>query len=485
MQQLTGMDTMFFGLENESNPMILATLDICNPATAPGGKVGFDEILSLFRRKISQLPMLRRRLLRVPFNLDYPYWVDYEAFDLDEHFFRVRLPEPGTWKQLMQTVARMHNKPLDSTLPLWDCYVIEGIDKAAHLPAGSFAVYMRLHHAFVDGATTMAIREVLFDRSPDAVTEEAQDARKSHEASNDIQIPGASRLLGSACLNLASRTYGAGRDFIGMTPALMRLAIKRARESIRELSSPLAGMSPPKSLLNIDRMTTRRLVDAQRFEFKEIRAMRSLAKGATVNDVVLAIISGGLRRYLILRDDLPAQPLTSIVPINLRNHEAKGDQGNVVSSMTIPIHQEMEDPVERLKAIQAASSRAKEATAMEVNKRMMEIISSLPYPMLGIPLWAMVGRTDKVLAIPASTAVSNIPSYPEPRYMAGAEIMYLLGVGMLMPGVGTTHGFTVYNGNLIIGFICSPDVMTETETYMSCLEESFAEYDALVSEVSD
>jgi hypothetical protein len=90
----------------------------------------------------------------------------------------------------------------------------------------------------------------------------------------------------------------------------------------------------------------------------------------------------------------------------------------------------------------------------------------------------MVGWTDRVLATPASTAVSNIPSFPEPRYLAGAEVIYLMGVGMLMPGVGTTHGFTVYSGQLIIGFICSPDVMTETDSYMSCLEESFAEYEA-------
>jgi WS/DGAT/MGAT family acyltransferase len=474
------MDTMFFGLENESNPMILATLDICNPATAPGGKVGFEEILSLFRRKIDQLPMLRRRLLRVPFNLDFPYWVDYEAFDLDEHFFRVRLPKPGTWKQLMQTVARMHNKPFDSTLPLWDCYVIEGIDKAANLPAGSFAVYMRMHHAFVDGASTMAIREVLFDRSPDAAGEEPDGPQKSVATTDDVQLPSAARLLGSACLNYASRSIGAGRGLIGLSPALMRHTIKRAKDSLQDLGASLTGTSTPKSLLNTDRMITRRLIDARRFEFQEIRAMRSLAEGATVNDVVLAIISGALRRYLALRGDLPAQPLTSMVPINIRDGKATGDQGNVVSGMTLPIHQEIEDPVERLKAIRMASARAKEATAMEVNKRMMKIISGLPYPVLGIPLWAMVGRTDKVLNIPASTAVSNIPSYPEPRYIAGAEIMYLMGVGMLMPGVGTTHGFTVYNGNLIIGFICSPDVMTETETYMSCLEESFAEYDALV-----
>ena len=101
---------------------------------------------------------MRRRLLRVPFNADYPYWVEHGEFDLNQHLCRVRLPEPGTWAQLMQTVARLHNKPFDPTLPLWDLYVIEGINAVDDLPAGCFAVYMRMHHAFVDGATTMYIR---------------------------------------------------------------------------------------------------------------------------------------------------------------------------------------------------------------------------------------------------------------------------------------------------------------------------------------
>jgi len=479
MQQLTGMDTMFFGLENESNPMILATFDICNPATAPGGRAGYEEVLDLFRRRIHLLPMLRRRLLRVPLNLDYPYWVEYEDFDLDEHFFRVRLPQPGTWKQLMQAVARMHNKPFDSTLPLWDVYVIEGIDQVPDLPEGSFAVYMRMHHAFADGATTMAIREILFDKSPDEAGDDREQSGGAMVGGELEAAPGASRLLASACLNYARRTVGASRDIIKMAPALTRHSISRVQESLRELSSPLAGMMPPRSLLNTDRMITRRLIDARRYDFPRVRAIRSLVEGATVNDVVLAIVAGALRRYLVGRGDLPEKALTSIVPINLRQGAATGEEGNVVSSMMLPIHQEIEDPVERLKAIQKASARAKEATAMEVNKRLMEVVSSLPYPVLSLPLWAMIGRTDKVLAITASTAVSNIPSYPEPRYFAGAEIVYLMGVGMLMPGVGTTHGFTIYTGKLIIGFICSTDVMTETDTYMACLDESFAEYDAL------
>lgn len=481
MQQLTGMDTMFFGLENESNPMILATFDVCNPETAPGGKVGFEDILEHFRSKMHLLPILRRRLLRAPLNLDYPYWVEYREFDLDQHFFRVRLPEPGTWKQMMQTVARMHNKPFDPTLPPWDVYVIEGIDKVPDLPEGSFAVYMRMHHAFVDGATTMAIREVLFDEHPDPVNGDGVDSAEPVGDSDFQQPPGFTRLLGSACMNTISRAVGAGRDFVAMTPSLARHSFNLARESLTDLPSALVGTRPPKSLLNTKRMITTRLVDARRFDFQEVRAMRALVEGSTINEVVLGIVGGALRRYLTIRDDLPSQSLTSMVPISLRKGRATGDKGNVVSGMTLPLHQEIEDPVERLEAIHLASARAKEETAMEVNNRMMEIISSLPYPVLSIPLWAMVGWTDRVLVTPASTAVSNIPSYTEPRYIAGAEIIYLMGVGMLMPGVGTTHGVTVYAGKLILGFICSPDVMTETETYMSCVEESFREYVAVAS----
>jgi WS/DGAT/MGAT family acyltransferase len=472
------MDTLFFGLENDSNPMILATFDICNPQTAPGGKAGYEEILALYRSRIGQLPMLRRRLLRVPFNLDYPYWVEHEAFDLDQHFCRVRLPKPGTWSQLMRTVARLQNKPFDSTLPLWDVYVIEGINKVPDLPKGSFAVFMRMHHAFADGASTMAIREVLYDKSPELAGEVADSKQELDAGSQGLKIPGAARLMGSACLNAVRRTVGVSRDFVATAPVLMRHTINRTRESIEERSSPLAGMGPPKSLLNTKRMTTRRLVDARRFDFGEVRAIRALVKGATINDVVLAIVGGALRRYLAGRGDLPSQPLTSMVPINLRKEKATGGEGNVVSGMTLPIHQEIEDPVERLKAIHKASARAKEATAMEVNRRMMEMVGALPYPVLSIPVWAMVGWTDRVLAAPASTAVSNVPSFPEPRYLAGAEVVYLMGVGMLMPGVGTTHGFTIYSGQLIIGFICTPDVMMETDSYMACLEESFAEYEA-------
>jgi len=481
MQQLTGTDTLFFGLENDSNPMILATFDICNPATAPRGKAGYEEVTALIRNRIDLLPMLRRRLLRVPFNADYPYWVEHGEFDLNQHLCRVRLPEPGTWAQLMQTVARLHNKPFDPTLPLWDLYVIEGINAVDDLPAGCFAVYMRMHHAFVDGATTMYIREVLFDKSP-------RPARKKNRRPPETAVPehtggrpGSARLLASACLNGARRTFSVGRDLVRTTPALLRLGVRRAWENLQDPDSAPGSMRPPKTLLNTRRMTTGRLIDARHFEFSQVSAVRKLVAGATINDVVLAIIGGALRRYLLLRNDLPDQPLTSMVPINLRQRGSAGGEGNIVSGMTLPLHQEKKDPVERLQAIQKASSRAKEATAMEVNKRVMEMVSQLPYPMLGLPLWAMVGWTDRVLVTPASTATSNIPSFPELRYIAGAEIVYLMGVGMLMPGVGTTHGFTVYAGKLIIGFICSPDVMPETDTYMSCLEESFAEYAALGS----
>ncbi len=484
MQQLTGMDTMFFGLESDSNPMILATFDICKPKSAARGRAAYQDILELFQNRIQRLSMLRRRLLRVPLNLDYPYWVEHEAFDLEQHFCRVSLPNPGTWQQLMQTVARLHNKPLDPTLPLWDVYVIEGINKVADLPKGCFAVYMRMHHAFADGATTMAIREVLFDKSPDGGIEDAVEPRKIADSETAAKVPGTARLLALACLNTASRAVNTGRDLLGMTPVLLRHGINLTQESMRERTkAPIAGVRTPKTRLNTDRMTTQRLVDARKFDFASVRAIRAHVKGSTINDVVLAIVSGALRRYLALHDDLPAQPLTCMVPINLRKDKSTGGSGNVVSGMTLPIHQEIEDPQERLKAIHKESARAKEATAMEVNKRMMEAVSGLPYPLLSIPLWAMVGRTDRVLAIPASTAVSNVPSFPEPRYLVGAEIVYLMGVGMLMPGVGTTHGFTVYNGQLIIGFITTPDVMPETSSYMACLEESFAEYDALGREV--
>jgi WS/DGAT/MGAT family acyltransferase len=234
-------------------------------------------------------------------------------------------------------------------------------------------------------------------------------------------------------------------------------------------------------LLNPEQLTIERLTDARRFDLNRVREMRQLVDGSTINDLLLAVIGGGIRRYLAARDGELDESLTAVVPINLRQFEDDSGGSNVVSAMMLPLHQEIEDPVERLAAIRKASSRAKRDIAMEVNRRVVGALTDMPSPVLSIALAAVSKLAYSGQMVTSSTIVSNARSFSDARYVAGAEVKYAFGVGVLGPGVGSLHACTVYAGHLHIGFTCTPEVIPDTGEYMRCLEESFAEYDELVA----
>ena len=142
MQQLTGIDTLFLTQETERTPLHISPLLIYDPSTPPGGSVRFKDILRLFESRLHLAPIFRRKLVQVPFDLDYPYWVETEDFDLEFHVRHIALPQPGDWRQLCIQVARLHARILDRSRPLWEAYVIEGLDNIEGLPKGSFALFL-------------------------------------------------------------------------------------------------------------------------------------------------------------------------------------------------------------------------------------------------------------------------------------------------------------------------------------------------------
>ncbi len=209
--------------------------------------------------------------------------------------------------------------------------------------------------------------------------------------------------------------------------------------------------------------------------------MRQLVEGSTINDLLIAVVGGGIRRYLAKHEAIPADSLTTIAPINLRQFDDGEEGSNVVSAMLLPLHQEIEDPVERLAAIHAASAHAKRDEVMEVNRRLAGIITGLPAPVLGTALGAISGLAYRGSTSFASTIVSNVRSYLETRTVGGAEVKHTFGIGLLGPGIGSLHACTVYAGNIHIGLTCSPDAIPDTREYMLCIEDSFAEFENLVA----
>ena len=225
MQQLTGMDTLFLTQESERTPLHISPLLIYDPQTAPGGMVRFKDILRLFSSRLHLAPIFRRRLVEVPFDLDYPWWIESADFDLEFHVRHIALPKPGDWQQLCIQIARLHSRPLDRSHPLWEAYVIEGLDNVEGLPPGCFALFLKMHHAAIDGISGVEIIGAIHDTTPEPQPRENLRARRWRPE----PMPGAASLLARAALGNLRQP---GRAL--QTAGEILPAVRRVREGLRE-----------------------------------------------------------------------------------------------------------------------------------------------------------------------------------------------------------------------------------------------------------
>ncbi|MEL6875856.1 MAG: wax ester/triacylglycerol synthase domain-containing protein, partial [Pseudomonadota bacterium] len=166
ISQLSAQDAQFLYIQSATNLTHVMAVYIYDPSTAPGGKVRFKDIIEHIRSRLHVSPMFRRRLYRLPLDIDHPYWVEDEHFDLEAHISHSRLPEPGDWRQFCIQVARHHSKPLDMNRPLWDMYVIEGLDNIPGYAKGSYAILTRIHHSTIDGTSGAHFFAAISDSDP-------------------------------------------------------------------------------------------------------------------------------------------------------------------------------------------------------------------------------------------------------------------------------------------------------------------------------
>ena len=165
MRQLTGLDASFLYLETANNPMHIGGLAIYDPSTAPGGAVGFKQIMENTLKRAPRVAAMNDVLVEVPLKLDHPYWKSNGPFDPEFHIRHIALPKPGDWRQLCIQASRLHARPLDRARPLWEFYIIEGLDNVEGYPPGCFAVLSKMHHAAIDGASGVEVAAAIHDLS--------------------------------------------------------------------------------------------------------------------------------------------------------------------------------------------------------------------------------------------------------------------------------------------------------------------------------
>ena len=199
LRQLQGMDTSFVALETPNSPMHIGSILLFDPSTAPGGFVRFKDILQYFESRLQLSSMVRQRLVRVPFDLDYPYWVEDENFDLEFHIRHIALPKPGDWRQLCIQTARIFARPLDLTRPPWEFTVVEGLDNVPNVPPGSFAIVSKVHHAAIDGMSGIDLMEALYTLDPNTPPPNAPDEWKPEKVPSNAEACRAGAIIPTRC----------------------------------------------------------------------------------------------------------------------------------------------------------------------------------------------------------------------------------------------------------------------------------------------
>jgi diacylglycerol O-acyltransferase / wax synthase len=470
MKQLSGMDNVFLQLEHGNQYMHVAGLGIYDPSTAPGGKVRFKDILKFFESRLDSAPVFRRRLVTVPMSLDRPYWVEDDDVDVEFHVRHVALPYPGDWRQLCIQVARIHSRPLDRSKPLWEAYVIEGLDNIPGIPPGSFAFYIKFHHAAIDGEGGTVVLQAIHSLTPD--DDEDDGARRSRVRDRE---PTHIELYTRALINTvqrvpraagftaktAARLAGIGAGYMGQLSQMLQEA---GLPSVETVKSKLRR--PPVTRFSA-KVSAHRVVELVGLPMADIKQVRSRIEGATINDVFMTTVGGALNEYLGAKGELPERTMTAQVPMSLRGADKGGEPGNQVGVAVMPLHTEIDDPVARLHAIQQGAAKAKALVAV-VGKDLTKHVYDL------LPAVASELFTTRVMLPTMNVVVSNVRGPDVPLYMAGARMVAFAPVSIAMNGLGlNVTGFS-YHGTLWICAVACRDMMPDPAFFADCVRSSFS-----------
>ncbi len=462
MQQLSGLDASFLYFETASTPTHIGSFSIYDPSTMPDGRISYEKLLANIESRLHLARCFRQKIARVPLDLDHPYWIEDESFDLEFHVRHIALPKPGSWRQLCEQSARIHARPLDLSRPLWELYLIEGLGALPDVPPGCFALLMKVHHAAIDGVSGMELMAAIHDTTPDAVPP-APSTRWTPD-----REPAALDLLGRALGNNVRSPFRLGRVLAQTVPGIRRYVAERRRSRIEETGET------PRTRFN-GSVTAHRSVGGVRFDLGEIREIRKSVTGATVNDVILTVCGGALRAYLEAKKELPATSLIAMCPVSVRREDEKGTAGNQVSTMSVAIRSDIADPLDRLQAVTDASRHSKKLTEAIGARSLTDMTQFVPGGLAGLGWRAAtrLGLANRVRPF-LNTVITNVPGPQVPLYSGGAKLLVQYGLGPIMDGMGLIHPIGSYNGSAVISFTSCRELLPDPEFYEQCIRESFA-----------
>lgn len=463
MQQLSGIDASFLYFETKNAPTHIGSFAIYDQTTAPGGAVTFKGILANVESRLHLARCFRQKLVHVPLDFDHPYWIEDPEFNLEFHVRHIALPQPGDWRQLCIQVARIHARPLDLTKPLWEMYVIEGLDNVDGVPERSFAVLTKIHHAAIDGVSGAQLATAIHDLTPTAEPAPPEDEWRGEPNPTLLELGV------RTTINNIKQPFRIMRVLGRTAPSVARV-ISRTPSADIEISNTV-----PRTRFN-GPVSSHRVVEGRTFSLDDIRSIRKAVPGATVNDVVLTICGGALRKYLDHHGELPQESLVAFAPISVRSADQAKAAGNQISGMSVTLFSDIEDPLERLRKMNLGTQNSK-ATAEAVGARTMTDVGQfMPGMLAGLAarLYTRLGLANRVRPF-LNCVITNVPGPQIPLYFTGARMVALHGMGPIMDGMGLIHPVFSCDGKISIAFTACREQMTDPAFYADCLQQSFDE----------
>jgi WS/DGAT/MGAT family acyltransferase len=463
MRQLSGQDAGFLYLDEPNSDMHGTLMFIYDPSTAPKQPVGFKDILRHVQSRLAVSPIFRQRLQHVPFDLDFPYWVDDECFDIEYHVRHIALPKPCDWRQFYILVSRLNAPPLNMQRPLWEMVVIEGLDNCEGVPKGSFALLIKGHHCAMDGHSAAELTMGLHDLSLDGA---------KHIAVPQVPFaPGVSPGLLTKVSNAMRNNVTSPLRLIGpVKRALPGLTSTLARFAARSVSDP---QSNPVTRFNGKR-SPHRVFALKSYPLDEVKRIRKAVPGATVNDCVLSIAAGAVREYLKSKKELPKVSLRVLAPINTRTEDEFGQAGNRISAFFPEVHTEIADPIARLTAVYESTRHAKQVADGIGAREMTDIALHSPAAvnMLATKLMVQTGLMDSKAPL-FHFGLSNAPGPTVPMYLCGAKMLAWTVMVPCATGLGLGFAVTSYIDRLTIAFTADREAVSDPEFLEACVERSY------------
>jgi len=433
MKRLSGADAFFLYSERPTWPMHIGCLAIVDPSEAPA--FGYDRLRSLLAERIAAVPEFTMKVKEVPLGLGHPILVDDPAFEIDRHVHRVAVPSPGGRRELSEVVGDLVSVRLDRRRPLWELWVIEG------LQGGRVALLTKVHHAMADGVSGAGLAAVLCDLEPNPPLRKTTERQVGTE-----RVPSDLELVASGALSAA---LSPPRLVMWAAEFSLRTARRAVLAQRRGIPGPFTRA--PRVPWN-GRLSPLRGFAFVSVPLDDVKAIRH-ALGGTINDVVLAVCAGALRRWLLDHGCLPAAPLVAAIPVSMRS-AADQELGNQISTIFTSLETHLADPVQRLRSIGVGAAAAKEINDELLRDKDVRRLSGLVVPglaSLGWKAYVAAGLEERV-PVPSDLVISNVRGPSEPLYVTGAQIIGLHPVPPAVASQGMDITVISYLDSVGFGF---------------------------------